>query len=212
VIDASDLMLATLHGRPFSDPDWLFELKYDGFRCLIVKDGRQVKLWSRNGNLFNGSFPDVVQAVESVPGDFVWDAELTVDDDTGRSDFERLRQRAVTKTPKNVRAAAKSDPARLYVFDALSIGGEDLRALALLARKERLRDSFDDTRTLIYASGIQGAGEFVFGQAQSLDLEGMVAKRLDSTYQRGRSRDWLKIKYSGYGRPAALGWGKNKEK
>jgi bifunctional non-homologous end joining protein LigD len=107
-----------------------------------------------------------------------------------------------------VRAAAKADPARLYIFDALSIDGEDLRGLWLLERKERLRDSFDDTRTLIYASGIRGAGEFVFGQAKSLDLEGMVAKRLDSTYQRGRSRDWLKIKYSGYGRPAALGWGR----
>jgi bifunctional non-homologous end joining protein LigD len=201
-------MLATLHPRPFSDPDWLFELKYDGFRCLVVKEGKHAKLWSRNGNLFNGSFPEVVQAVENVPGDFVWDAELTVDDDTGRSDFERLRQRAVTKTPKNVRAAAKSDPARLYVFDALSIDGEDLRRLPLSERKERLRESFDDTRTLIYASGVRGAGEFVFGQAQSLDLEGMVAKRLDSTYQKGRSRDWLKIKHTGYSRPAALGFGR----
>jgi bifunctional non-homologous end joining protein LigD len=134
VIEASDLMLATLHGRPFSDPDWLFELKYDGFRCLVVKENEHVKLWSRNGNLFNGSFPEVVRAVESVPGDFVWDAELTVDDDTGRSSFERLRQRAVTKTPKNVRAAAKSDPARLYIFDALSVAGADLRARPLMER------------------------------------------------------------------------------
>jgi bifunctional non-homologous end joining protein LigD len=207
-MDASDLMLATLHPRPFSDPDWLFEIKYDGFRCLILKAGARVDLLSRNGNSFNGSFPEVVEAVSRVPGDFAWDAELTVDDATGRPSFERLQRRAVTRTARNVRAAAKADPARLYIFDALSIGGEDLRGLWLLERKERLRDSFDDTRTLIYASGVRGAGEFVFGQAQSLDLEGMVAKRLDSTYRRGRSRDWLKIKYSGYGRPAALGWGR----
>jgi bifunctional non-homologous end joining protein LigD len=206
VIDASDLMLATLHPRPFSDPDWLFELKYDGFRCLVVKDGGQVKLWSRNGNLFNGSFPEVVRAVESVPGDFVWDAELTVDDDTGRSDFDRLRQRAVTKTPKNVRAAAKSDPARLYVFDALSIDRADIRDLPLTERKLRLRKSFDNTGTLIYASGIEDEGKLVFEQVEEHGLEGMVAKRMDSPYQRGRSRDWLKIKYSGYGRSAALGW------
>lgn len=201
-------MLATLHPRPFSDPDWLFELKYDGFRCLIVKDGEDVKLWSRNGNLFNGSFPEIVMAISKVPGDFVWDAELTVDDDTGRSSFERLRQRAVTKTPKNVRAAAKSDPARLYVFDALAIDGEDIRGLPLTERKARLRDNFDDTRTLIYASGIEGAGDFVFGEVVKLDLEGMVAKRLDSQYQRGRSRDWLKVKHQNYGRLAALGWGR----
>lgn len=201
-------MLATLHGRPFSDPDWLFELKYDGFRCLVVKETKHVKLWSRNGNLFNGSFPEVVRAVESVPGDFVWDAELTVDDDTGRSSFERLRQRAVTKTPKNVRAAAKSDPARLYIFDALSVAGADLRALPLMERKLHLRGSFDNTGTLIYASGVEEEGNLVFGEVEGLGLEGMLAKRMDSTYQRGRSRDWLKVKYPGYGRPAALGWGR----
>lgn len=207
-MDAGDLMLATLRRRPFSDPEWLYEIKYDGFRCLILKVGANVDLLSRNGNSFNGSFPEVVEAVSTVPGDFAWDAELTVDDATGRPSFERLQRRAVTRTAKNVRAAAKADPARLYIFDALSINGEDLRGLWLLERKERLRDSFDDTRTLIYASGVRGAGEFVFGQAQSLDLEGMVAKRLDSTYQRGRSRGWLKIKWSGYSRPAALGFGR----
>jgi bifunctional non-homologous end joining protein LigD len=207
-LKASDLMLATRHSAPFSDPDWLFELKYDGFRCLVIKAGSEVKLWSRNGNLFNGSFPDVVEAVAAVPGDFAWDAELTVDDDTGRSSFERLRQRAVTKTPKNVRAAAKSDPARLYVFDALSIDGVDLRSLPLTERKARLRKSFDNTRTIIYASGVEEEGLLVFNEVENLGLEGMVAKRLDSTYQRGRSRDWLKIKSQGYGRPAALGWGR----
>jgi bifunctional non-homologous end joining protein LigD len=207
-MDASDLMLATLHRRPFSDPAWLYEIKYDGFRCLIRKTGEQVVLLSRAGNSLNGSFPEVVDAVSRVPGDFAWDAELTVDDAGGRPSFERLQRRAVTRTAMNVRAAAKADPARLYIFDALSIGGEDLRSLPLLERKERLRDSFDDTRTLIYASGVQGAGEWVFEKAVSLDLEGIVAKRLDSTYQRGRSKDWLKIKWSGYSRPAALGFGR----
>lgn len=207
-MDASDLMLATLFKRPFSDSEWLFEIKYDGFRCLVVKEGDRVDLLSRNGNSFNGSFPDVVEAVAEVPGDFVWDAELTVDDATGRPSFERLQRRAVTRAAKSVKAAARLDPARLYVFDALSVDGEDLRALPLSERKEHLRESFSNTQTLIYASGLEGAGEWVFERAKILDLEGMVAKRLDSTYQKGRSRDWLKIKYSGYGRPAALGWGK----
>ncbi|MGF6837095.1 ATP-dependent DNA ligase [Paraburkholderia youngii] len=207
-MDASDLMLATLHRRPFSDPGWLFEIKYDGYRCLVRKTGERVDLLSRNGNLMNGSFPEIAEAVAAVPGEFVWDAELTVDDDTGRSSFERLQRRAVTRTPKNVRAAAKSDPARLYVFDALSIEGEDIRDLPLSERKERLRESFEATRTLICASGIVGAGEFVFAEAVKRDLEGMVAKRLDSPYTKGRSRDWLKIKHAGYGRPAALGWGR----
>lgn len=207
-MDAADLMLATLHKRPFSDPEWLFEVKYDGFRCLICKAGERVDLVGRNGRLFNGSFPEIVAAVAGEPGDFTWDAELTVDDATGRPSFERLRRRAVTKSVKSVAAASRADPARLYVFDALSVDGKDLRALPLSERKERLRELFDDTRTLIYARGVQGAGDWVFEKAVNLDLEGVLAKRLDSAYQKGRSRDWLKIKYAGYGRPAPLGFGR----
>jgi bifunctional non-homologous end joining protein LigD len=78
-IEASDLMHATVYKTPFSDPDWLFEWKYDGFRCLVRKSGDRVELLSRKGNALNGSFPDIVQAVSLVPGDFVWDGELTVD-------------------------------------------------------------------------------------------------------------------------------------
>lgn len=207
-MDASDLMLATLHKRPFSDPEWLYEIKYDGFRCLILKAGERMDLLSRNGNSFNGSFPEIVDAVSAIHGDFAWDAELTVDDAGGRPSFERLQRRAVTKTAKNVRAAAKSDPARLYVFDALVRGGIDLRSLPLTERKLYLRDSFDNTGTLIYASGIEDEGKLVFEHVEELGLEGMIAKRMDSTYQRGRSRDWLKVKYQKYGRPAALGWGR----
>lgn len=207
-IEAADLMLATLHRRPFSDPDWIYEFKYDGFRGLVRKSGDRVELLSRNGNLLNGSFPDIVESVSSNPGDFVWDAELTVDDQNGRPSFERLQIRAKTTKSGNVRAAARLHPARLYVFDVLSIGQRDVRGLSLAIRKELLRDSFEDTDKLIYASGIVGAGRWVFEQVEAHGFEGMVAKRLASTYQRGRSRDWLKIKHAGYGRPAAMGFGR----
>jgi bifunctional non-homologous end joining protein LigD len=207
-IEARDLMLATLGRHPFSDNAWLYELKYDVFRCLVRKAGERVELMSRAGNLLNPSFPDIVAAVAAVPLDFELDAELTVDEANGRSSFERLQRRAVTKTPMRVRAAVARHPARVYLFDALAIDGEDLRALPLVERKIHLREAFTDTKTLIFANGIVGAGEWVFEQAQALDLEGMVAKRLSSPYQRGRSRDWLKIKNADYGRPAALGWGR----
>src|SRR4051794_13904604 len=104
MIDASDLMLATLGRRPFSDNAWLYELKYDGFRCLVREAGECVELVSRAGNLMNPSFPDIVEAVAAVPLDFALDAELTVDEANGSS-FEWLRSRAVTKTPMRVRAA-----------------------------------------------------------------------------------------------------------
>jgi bifunctional non-homologous end joining protein LigD len=209
-IDASGLMLATVRKRPFNDPAWLFEWKYDGFRCLVRKTGAAVELISRPGNSLNRSFPEIVDAVASIPGDFTWDSELTVDKASGHSSFERLLKRASTSVTSRVRAAAREYPARLYVFDMLSSKKRDLRSLPLLARKGILRDSFDDTSTLIYATGVVGIGDWVFEQVEAHDFEGMMAKRMDAPYQRGRSRDWLKIKYAGYGRPAALGFGHSK--
>jgi bifunctional non-homologous end joining protein LigD len=201
-------MLATLHGRPFSDKEWLFEWKYDGFRCLVRKHGEQVDLMSRTGKPFNRSFPDVVAAVGAVPGDFTWDAELSVDDGKGPLSFDRLQQRARTTSPKNIVAAARSCPARLYVFDLLTAGDADIRKVELVERRERLRDTFDDTPTLVYSNAVVGVGTWVFEQVQYYGFEGMVAKRMSSAYARGRSTDWIKIKNAGYDRPAALGWGR----
>jgi bifunctional non-homologous end joining protein LigD len=176
----------------------------------LGKDGAQAELISREGNLMNRSFPDIVAAVEQVPGNFVWDAELTVDEPNGESSFERLQTRARTTVPMRVRAAALEHPARLYVFDMLANGKRDLRKLPLSARKEILRDSFENTGTLIYVIGVPTVGSWVFEQAQKNRFEGMVAKRLDSTYQRGRSQDWLKIKDQNYHRAAALGFGSSR--
>jgi bifunctional non-homologous end joining protein LigD len=83
-----------------------------------------------------------------------------------------------------------------------------LRDLPLVERKAILRDSFDDTRSLVYVQGIATAGEWVFEQVRSHDLEGMLAKRPESTNQRGRSRDWQKIKDADYSRPGARGFGR----
>jgi bifunctional non-homologous end joining protein LigD len=206
-IEARDLMHATVRKAPFSDPEWLFEWKYDGFRCLTRKTGKRVELLSRKGNSLNTSFPDVAEAVAAVPGDFVWDGELTVDDPRGVPSFERLVIRAATSIDANVRVAALLHPARLYAFDMLAVRNRDLRGLPLLERKRYLRDAFEDNGTLVFASSVVEAGEWVFEQVQALGFEGMMAKRLSSSYRAGRSRDWLKIKYSGYGRPAALGIG-----
>jgi bifunctional non-homologous end joining protein LigD len=210
LIDAKDLMLATLARKPFSRDDWIFELKYDGYRCLIRKVGTRVDLISRQGNSLNGSFPDIVEAVWNVSGNFIWDAELTVDEANGRSSFERLQKRAVTRVPMRVRSAMREHPARLYIFDMLADGERDIRHLSLLERKQILRDSFENTQQLVYVVGIAGAGTWVFDQAKSHDMEGIVAKRLDAPYSRGRSRDWIKVKYQEYSRPAALGFGREK--
>lgn len=150
----------------------------------------------------------MVAAVLEVPGDFVWDAELTVDKPNGSSAFDRLQKRARTSVPMRVQAAAHEHPARLYVFDMMAIGKRDLRGLPLLERKHILRASFDDTVQLVFVNGVVEVGDWVFEQMKAHDFEGMVAKRLSSVYQGGRTHDWLKMKFQGYSRQAALGWGK----
>ncbi|WP_233890102.1 ATP-dependent DNA ligase [Paraburkholderia flagellata] len=204
-IEASDLMHATVRAAPFSDKGWLYEWKVDGFRCLVRKRSGRVDLVSRQGNSFNRSFPDVVQAVASVPGDFTWDAELTVGDARSKAAFDHLQQRARTSSAKSLPAAVRRHPARLFVFDMMESGDTDLREQPLNERKAWLRDSFDDTETLIYASGVVGVGVLVFQEVRKYGFEGMVAKRLSSPYRRGRTRDWLKIKNPDYERRAALG-------
>lgn len=200
MIEASDLMVATLRRHPFSDPGWVFEWKYDGYRVLVRKSDR-VDLISRAGNSLNASFPDIARAVEAVPGEFVFDAELAVGAGRGNA-FALLQQRAKTTSPRNVPAAARRCPARLYVFDMLA-NKRDLRGLPLIERKAILRDSFDDTDTLSFVSGVIGDGMAVFELVKQYQFEGMVAKRLASTYTKGRSRDWFKVKWAGYSRTVA---------
>jgi bifunctional non-homologous end joining protein LigD len=119
--------------------------------------------------------------------------------------FERLQIRARTSIDANVRAAALLHPARLYAFDMLAARKCDLRGLPLIGRKQYLRDSFEDSATLIFTNAIIDAGEWVFEQVRAYGFEGMMAKRLGSAYRKGRSREWPKFKYSGYGRKEALG-------
>ena len=210
-MDATDLMHSTLRKRPFSDRDWLYEWKFDGFRCLVRKSReRGVDLISREGNLFNVSFPEVIEAVAVVPGEFVWDAELAVGAARGKESFAGLQQRARTTSARNIPAAARRCPARLYVFDMLIADGVDQRALPLTERKSRLRDAFDDTPTLVYVTDVEGVGELVFEQVLLHDFEGMVAKRRASPYVRGRSLNWIKIKNAHYSRPEALGFGRSR--
>ena len=210
-IKPSDLMHATLRRRPFSHHDWLFEWKLDGFRCLVEKLGGEVAITSRQGKPFNRSFPEIVEAVAAVSGDFVWDSELAIGDARGPTSFSQLLKRSSTTSLRNIPAAARRHPARIFVFDMLVSCKRDLRQLQLIERKARLRDSFDDTPRLVYVTDVESVGELVFEQVQIHDFEGMVAKRKASTYTRGRSLDWIKIKNTDYSRPAALGFGHDGE-
>jgi bifunctional non-homologous end joining protein LigD len=177
-------MKAVLSGTPFSDPDWIFERKLDGIRCLAIRDAGEVELMSRTARRMNEQFPELVAALERQPArDFVVDGEI-VAFANGVTSFARLQRRARERVP-----------VFLYVFDIPRHEGEDLRGLPLRERKARLRkalDFEDPVRLNPHRNGEHG--EELYEEACRKGLEGVIAKRADSPYRSGRSRDWLKLK------------------
>ena len=177
-------MLATLTDVPFDDPQWVFEDKYDGFRMVASIEGGKVTLYSRNGKIVSDSYRDVARALERVKGDAVLDGELVALDESGVSRFQLLQN-------------ALRHEARLvyYVFDVMFAGGGDLRSLPLTERKKRLKSILPKHKLVAYSEHRKELGSKFFGEAEERGLEGIMAKRADSTYSSGeRTTNWLKIK------------------
>jgi len=209
------LMLAELRQRPFSGPEWLFELKYDGYRMLAAKvgaaarkkGGPQVRLSYRGGGDSTPVYPDLALAVRSLPYDgFLIDGEVVVLDEEARPRFHLLQQRAKLSRPVDVQAAAARLPAILYAFDLLSFEDRDLRGLPLEERKRLLRAMLPAAGPVRFADHVEERGEALYEQVRSLGLEGIVAKRRDRPYRAGRSADWIKIRADLTGEFAVLGY------
>lgn len=183
--ELKSVMLATLVAKPFDDDDWLFEIKWDGYRaiCTVDADGG-LKLTSRNGLDLLKRFPQMEglsDAFASVPIEV--DGEICYLDKQGRSSFQELQE------------AAKTRVSLVYVaFDLIYADGRDVRNEPLERRKELLQQLIGNERLVLYSKHIVGKGKAFFEQARKKGLEGIVAKRRDSTYQERRSKDWLKIK------------------
>ncbi|MBJ6798569.1 DNA ligase D [Geomonas propionica] len=178
-------MLATSAAEAFDDPDWLFEIKLDGYRTIAEVAREDVALYSRNNLSFSKKFPTVVAALASLGVEAVFDGEVVVVDETGRSYFQLLQ---------NYQRTGRGNIA-YFIFDLLYLNGEDLRNRPLLARKERLRALLPDLPDIRYSDHIMESGKDFFELARQNNLEGILAKRAVSLYQAGkRSKDWLKIK------------------
>jgi bifunctional non-homologous end joining protein LigD len=194
-LKASELkpMLA-LPGKPFSDPRWVFELKYDGYRLFAEKRGGETKLYSRAGNDFTATFPDVAEIVAALPFDaFIIDAEVVVLDARGLPSFALLQKRGRLTRRADVARAALELPAAIYAFDLLAFDGFDLRALPLVERKAALRTLLPVSGAMRYSEHFEAQGEAMFDEAERLGLEGIVGKRAASPYVSKRSSDWVKI-------------------
>jgi bifunctional non-homologous end joining protein LigD len=183
--DRVEPMKAVLTDERFSDPDWIFERKLDGIRCIAIKAEQQVRLLSRNHLSLNSRFPEIVEALESDPAtQFVVDGEV-VAFDGAQTSFARLQQRG--ERPVSI---------FYYVFDVLHASGEDTTALPLRERKALLRGLLAFHGPVRLTPHRNRDGEALFREACRKGWEGLIAKRADSPYVQGRSRDWLKFKCS----------------
>lgn len=185
-------MAATLTEERFSDPGWLFEPKLDGVRCLAFRDGRTVRLLSRNKLPQNAHYPELARAFAEQPADsFIVDGEV-VAFEHGRPSFARLQQRIGQTDPD---AARKTGVAvYFYAFDVPYAGGYDLTQLSLRYRKAVLKRLLAFDRRLRYTAHRNETGEAAWRAACERGLEGVIAKNASSTYQHARSPDWLKFK------------------
>ncbi len=188
-------MLAKVGDAPFSDPDWLFEIKYDGYRMVAIKDGRSVRLRYRSGLDATPLFPDIASAVRRLPFDsFVIDGEVTVLDAAGRPSFSALQKRGRLSNRHQIAVAAVQSPATYLGFDLLAFNGLDLRGLPLTDRKRALSEVLGSLGPLRYVDHVAGRGEAMFTHVADLGLEGVMAKKSTSRYVGGRSSSWLKLR------------------
>jgi bifunctional non-homologous end joining protein LigD len=169
---------------PPSGPGWIHEIKHDGFRILARKDAAGVRLITRNGNDFTGRFPFIAMAVSKLPvRSCLIDGEAIVCDENGLADFELIRGHGTAADAVHC------------AFDLLELDGRDLRRRPIEERKGLLTQLLRGSNPSLVLNQIyEGDGEIVFSLACKLGCEGIVSKRLGSTYRRGRSPLWLKVK------------------
>lgn len=187
-------MLATLTHDPFSDEDWIYERKLDGQRLLAYRDGSSIDLRSRNRKSNTERYPEIADALSrSELTEFVVDGEA-VAFDGAVSSFARLQPRMQV----NDASRARDDDLSVYyyIFDLLHLDGYDLTSLPLRARKSVLRSVFSFSDPIRFSAHRNAEGEAYLEEACRSGWEGLIAKRAASTYQAGRSRDWLKFKCS----------------
>ncbi len=188
-------MLASLCDEPFDDANWLFEIKWDGYRAVaFLKDG-DVRLVSRNHNDLTARFSELRAISTSVnASNAILDGEVVVLDDQGRPSFSLMQQRTGMRAHGRQTTPRGDLPILYYVFDLIYLDGYDLRRVTLDERKRVLREIVTDSEMLRYSDHFAGSGKALFDVAKGKGLEGIIAKKANSCYEERRSREWQKIK------------------
>jgi bifunctional non-homologous end joining protein LigD len=182
---AFDFCIPTRGTKVPTGADWLHEIKYDGYRLRVERDGDRVRLITRNGYDWTKRYPWIVEAARrNKSKQFVIDGEAVILGVDGVSDFDALH------------SGRHGEKVQLYAFDVLAMDGDDLRELPLSVRKANLarllRGRPDGMFVAQFEQGEIGPG--LFRQACKLGLEGLVSKHRDRAYRAGRSPNWIKVK------------------
>src|SRR5580700_2970028 len=188
-------MLATPVNEPFDGAEWLFEIKWDGYRAIaFIADGK-LRLVSRNQNELTERFPELKDLPKFVHAESaILDGEVVALDDRGRASFTLMQQRTGFR-PGGRRGAAKAEvPVLYYAFDLLYLDGYDLRKLPLENRKKTLASLLITGDSVRYSDHYEKRGKALFEMARAKGLEGILAKKRDSIYVERRTAEWLKIK------------------
>ncbi|WP_172124262.1 MULTISPECIES: DNA ligase D [unclassified Devosia] len=197
--------LATLVDEVPQTNGWVFEMKYDGYRCLAALSGDQVRLYTRNANDWTTQFAAIVPALSQVTsGSALIDGELCALDDKGRTDFSTLKN-----------ALSTGESLVYFAFDLLEQDGEDLTTLPLTERKTRLQALLGETgpdSPIQFSTHVVGNGLRVFQSICSAGHEGVIAKQADAPYRGERSRSWLKVKCSKRQEFVIAGWSTSTKK
>lgn len=180
-------MLASLTSEAFDDTNWLYEIKWDGYRAIAELAGKKVKLYSRNGISFLPHYPAIADALGELNLNAVLDGEIVVLDESGRSSFQNLQQFSDATQPSLV----------YMVFDLLRFKGKNFTKLPLTDRKKKLQQLLSPHGSMIrYSDHVLEKGKAFFTAATKQNLEGIIAKKADSVYTEAlRSKEWLKIKH-----------------
>jgi bifunctional non-homologous end joining protein LigD len=178
-------MLAKESVAPFDNDDWIFEIKWDGFRAIAEISNGDIQLYSRNGNSFLGAYPEIVSALKKIKQNIVIDGEIVVLNDKGFPDFQKLQD---YDSNRHMRIC-------FFVFDLLVAEEKTLYHLPLTERKKLLKKLIGKQDLIRISDHVEGDGTGFFNEAVQKNLEGVMAKHKDSLYYPGkRSGDWLKVK------------------
>lgn len=183
-----DVQLAKLADKTPQSDDWLYELKYDGYRIVAYIEGNCARLITRNGNDYAGRFQSVASSlIDWAAGRaMVLDGEMTVTDTSGKTDFQALQNYMKNPGSQNL---------TYIVFDLLALNGADFREQRLIERKDTLETLMKDApKNLWYSRHVRGNGTESFAAACEMGMEGIVGKKADSLYSGTRNGDWIKLK------------------